>query len=465
MMDGMSSVPFKVPYNQAAELSVLGSILFEGNMEAVTLDEPLKVEDFYLSEHQKIFSAMQKLDNDGTTIDLITLSNVLDGVVGIEHLKQLAEATVTSQAVKHYAKIVRQNSMRRKFIRYSQEITENASNPQVDFDSLQNKIEQMDWSEADSSKMVSGTVAVISAYQNIINAAERKGAFPGIPTGWEEFDKLTGGFCDSELIVIGARPSMGKTMFVINIIEYMVFKKNKDVAFFSLEMTKEEIMQRMMSSQNSVKYKNLRFGVFNSEEQQRMAEFINHPNLSKLHLCESVTGLSEIKAHCRSMKRSKQPPAAVVIDYLQIVPTAPTRFGSRNDELGIMSRELKLLAKELKCPVIVLSQLSRAPDKRPDKRPVLSDLRDSGAIEQDADLVVLLHREEYYDKDTSQKGMIEAIVAKARNGRLGTATLGFHPEMMQIRNIEWQIRDKDKGTAPASEPEKKENNGKQVSLE
>ena len=289
--------------------------------------------------------------------------------------------------------------------------------------------------------MTDGAQAAVDAYQSIIDAYERKGKFPGIPTGLKNFDALTGGFCDGELIIIGARPAMGKTMFAQRIAEFAALSQNNHVAFFSLEMSAKEIMNRIFSQRADVKFRSLRFGTLDQEEFQRLGTVCYMPELSNLHICDKPAGLHEIRSHCRRLKHIGQCPRMIVIDYLQIIPMAEKRNGTRNDVISTATRELKMLAKEMNCPVICLSQLSRDSAKRPDKRPQLSDLRESGAIEQDADMVILLHREAYYDDKSSKKNIMEVIVAKARNGKTGTVEVGYQPEYMRIANIEYKNKD------------------------
>lgn len=438
-MDGIASSGLKLPYNQSAELAVLGAVLTSGSMEAVTLDVPLKAEDFYYSVYQQIFRTMQQLDERGAAIDYITVSNSIAGMDNADEvLRKIAVHSLTSQSVRHYARIVKQNAARRRCIQYAHEIAAKAADPQTDYETLQNDIAAYEWNRVEDNEMTDGGAVIVEAYQSIVEAAERKGAFPGIPTGWKEFDLLTGGFCDGELTIIGARPSMGKTMFVQNIAEYAVINRQEDVALFSLEMSAKEIMNRMISSRADVKFRNLRFGTLSSEEYQRIGIFCGYPELTNLHICDKIIGVAEIKAHCRKLKRSGKAPRLIIIDYLQIIPVQSSGRGTRNDEVGQLTRELKILAKEMNCPVICLSQLSRAPANRTGNKPQLSDLRESGAIEQDADMVVFLHRDEYYKPDTERKGLLDVIVAKARNGKLGTAVLAYQPEYMRIANVEFK---------------------------
>ena len=454
-MDGIAN-GLRLPYNQSAELAVLGAVLADGNMDALTLDVPLRDDDFYCSVHKQIFRIMQQLDAQGAAIDYITVSNRLAGIDNAEDvLRKIAVQSLTGQSVKHYARIVKQNAARRRCIEYAREIAAKAADPQLDYDTLQNDIAAYEWNRVEDNEMTDGGAAVVEAYQSIIDAAERKGAFPGIPTGWKDFDLLTGGFCDGELTVIGARPSMGKTMFVQNIAEFAVISRKEDVALFSLEMSSKEIMNRMIASRADVKFRNLRFGTLSGEEYERIGIFCSYPELSKLHICDKIIGVAEIKAHCRKLKRSGKAPKLIIIDYLQIIPIQSSGRGTRNDEVGQLTRELKILAKEMNCPVICLSQLSRAPANRVGNKPQLSDLRESGAIEQDADMVIFLHRDEYYNPDTERKGLLDVIVAKARNGKLGTAVLAYQPEYMRIANVEFR----------SSKADNHKETSKQVSLE
>lgn len=441
-MSGMMN-DIAVPFSAEAESAVLGAILNDGNMDAVRIDVPLKANDFYIAKNQVIFDTMCKIDADSLEIDFVTVSSRLPKGCGVdaEYLKSLVLSTATSHAVRYHAKIVKHNAMRRRYIKIAKKIADSAADPQTDFEKLQRDVDSVEWTTAEGSYMYTGKELSVQAFQKIVEAVERGGKFPGQPTGWKDFDKITGGLCEGELVIIGARPSMGKTLFSENIAEYVAYKAQKHVAFFSLEMQAIDVMLRMFASQANINYRHIRFGLLKQDEYARLSEFMNDRKQEYMHICDNVFGVSQIKAHCRALKRAGQAPAIIIIDYLQII--APERnAATRNDELAKTSRDLKILAKEMKCPVVVLSQLSRMPDKRPDKRPVLSDLRDSGAIEQDADLVVLLHREEYYNSDSTNKGLLEAIVAKARNGKLGTATLEFKPDFMRIENIHWDIIDK-----------------------
>ncbi len=432
-----------LPHSIEAEQSVIGSMMID--REAIVVaSELITQEDFYNKQYGILFETMCELNNAGSPVDLVTLQNRLrekdvpPEVSNLEFVGELITAVPTSANIKYYANIVAEKSLLRKLIRLNEDI---ANTCYAGNESLENILE-------DTEKRVFQLVqkrsmddyvpirqVVMNAMDRIEAAAKNRGSVTGIPTGFLDLDYRTAGMQPSDLVLIAARPSMGKTAFALNIAQYVAFKKNYTVAIFSLEMSKEQLVNRMFSLESSVDAQKLRTGQLNDQEWERLIESAGVIGKSNL-IIDDTPGISiaELRSKCRKYKLEHNL-AMIMIDYLQLM-SGSGKGDSRQQEISDISRSLKSVARELGVPVLALSQLSRAVEQRPDHRPMLSDLRESGAIEQDADVVMFIYRDDYYNHDTDRKGISEIIIAKQRNGPIGTVELAWLPEYTKFANLE-----------------------------
>lgn len=429
------------PHNIEAEQSVLGAIIMD-HEALIVATETLKPKDFYRPDHQQIYEAMTELHVSNSPVDLVTIQNrlsekgVLEQVGGISYLAELATIVPTSAHIKEYAKIVQEKSMLRKLIKASQDISAKSyegedgihdimgfAEKQI-FDITQN-VQTEDFSHINE--------IVVTAIDKIEQAHSTKGGITGVPTGFIDLDYKTAGMQPSDLILVAARPSMGKTAFSLNVIQTAAVKYKKKVAVFSLEMAKDQLVNRMLCAEALVDAQKVRTGNLEPEDWDRIAMAI--PNLSAADVfIDDTPGISvmEMRAKCRRLKMEKGLDL-IMIDYLQLM-TGNSKSDSRQQEISEISRSLKALAREMQAPVIALSQLSRACEARADHRPMLSDLRESGAIEQDADVVMFLYRDEYYHPDSDKKNIGEVIIAKQRNGPTGTVELVWLGQYTKFAN-------------------------------
>ena len=436
-----------MPNSLEAEQSVIGSMIMD--REAVmAASEILTTEDFYHKQYGILFEAMLELFNDGQPVDLVTLQNRLKEknvppeVSSLEYVGNIVAAVPTSANIKYYANIVKEKALLRELIRTTEGI-ENAAYAQKDpvediladteksiFTLLQNQ---------GGGDYVPIKDVVLNALEKIQLAAKTKGNVTGIPTGFIDLDYKMSGLQPSDLILVAARPSMGKTAFVLNIAQYMAFKKNKAVAIFSLEMSKEQLVNRLFSLESQVDAQSLRTGNMKDSDWEKLIEGAGVIGQSKLIIDDTPgISISELRSKCRKYKL-EHGLDIIIIDYLQLMTGSVGKSSeSRQQEVSDISRQLKGLARELNVPVVSLSQLSRAVESRPDKRPMLSDLRESGAIEQDADVVMFIYRDEYYNKDSEFKKQAEIIIAKQRNGPVGTVNLAWLGEYTKFANLSRQ---------------------------
>ena len=388
---------------------------------------------------------MIELFNAGQPVDLVTLQNKLKEkdvppeISSLEYVRDLITAVPTSANVKYYANIVKENAMRRQLIKVNQEIENEcyAGTESLDFimDKTEKDIFGLLSSRQGNTDYTPIRQVVMNALEKIEKAAKTSGTVTGIPTGFVDLDYRTAGLQPSDLILIAARPSMGKTAFVLNIAQYVAFHEDMCTAIFSLEMSKEQLVNRMFSLESRVDAQKLRTGNLSDAEWEMLIEGAGVVGNSKL-IIDDTPGISinEMRSKCRKFKLEHDL-KLIIIDYLQLM-TGSGRTESRQQEISDISRSLKALARELSCPVIALSQLSRAVEQRPDHRPMLSDLRESGAIEQDADVVMFIYRDDYYNKDSEMKGISEIIIAKQRNGPIGTVNLVWLPQYTKFANME-----------------------------
>lgn len=382
-------------------------------------------------------------------MDLVTLQNRLKEkdvppeVSSLEFVRELITAVPTSANIKYYANIVAEKATLRKLIRLNEEIANTCyagkENLEYILEDTEKRVFQL-VQKRNTGDFVPIRQVVMNAMDRIETAAKNKGSVTGIPTGFTDLDYRTAGMQPSDLVLIAARPSMGKTAFVLNIAEYVAFKKNLSVAIFSLEMSKEQLVNRMFSLESSVDAQKLRTGQLNDQEWERLIESAGVIGRSNLIIDDTPgISISELRSKCRKFKLEHNL-SMIIIDYLQLM-SGSGRTDSRQQEISDISRSLKSIARELGVPVLALSQLSRAVEQRPDHRPMLSDLRESGAIEQDADVVMFIYRDDYYNHDTDKKGVSEIIIAKQRNGPIGTVELAWLPEYTKFANLEHARRE------------------------
>ncbi len=438
----MASTP---PHNKEAEQSVLGAMMIDRDC-VTTAFERLTEVDFYIEANKKIFHAMQSLFNRNAPIDLVTLSDelsdsgVLEAVGGIQYLSYLATTLPTTANLAQHIDIVREKALRRKLIDTANEIISKSysgdASSQEAADNAQKLI--FDAMEGSShSGMIHIRDLLLQTHDNLTDMYQNKGKLTGAPTGFEGLDKELHGLQKSDLVLVAARPAMGKTSFALNMASNAAIRGNVPVAIFSLEMSGVQLVSRLISSEMLIDSNHLRSGELEDDDWEKIAVSLNTLGNAPIYISDSTNiTISDIRARCRRLKAEKGL-GLIVIDYLQLM--TGTRSESRQQEVSDMSRSLKILAKELDVPIVTLSQLSRAPDQRKDDhRPKLSDLRESGAIEQDADIVLFLYRDEIYNPDTEQKNIAECIIAKHRSGSTGTVKLVWAGQYTKFMNLDNQ---------------------------
>lgn len=431
-----------MPHSIEAEQSVIGAMIMD--RDAVTVaSEMLSVEDFYQKQYGILFESMTELYSEGKPIDLITLQNRLKEkdvppeVSSLEFVRDMITTVPTSANVKYYAEIVSEKAMLRRLIKVNEEIAAAcyAGKERVEdiMEDTEKKIFQV-LQRKSNDEFVPIKEVVLNALDKIEAASRAKGSVTGLATGFIDLDYKTSGMQPSDLILIAARPSMGKTAFVLNIAEYMAFRSNLTVAIFSLEMSKEQLVNRLFALESRVDAQVLRNGNLSDNDWTSLIEAAGTIGRSNL-IIDDTPGISvaELRSKCRKFKLEHNL-GIIMIDYLQLMQGSK-RSESRQQEISEISRSLKEIARELQVPVIALSQLSRAVEQRPDHRPMLSDLRESGAIEQDADVVMFLYRDDYYNHDTEKKDVAEVIIAKQRNGPIGTVELAWLPRFTKFANM------------------------------
>ena len=433
-----------MPNSIEAEQSVIGSMIMDKDA-IVTAMEILQKEDFYHQQYGVLFDAMVELYSAGLPVDLITLQNKLKSkdipkeVSALEFIRDSLSAVPTSANIKYYAKIVKEHSVKRKLIRITENIENECYAGTTSLEKVLDKTEQEVFallSHRTSGEFVPIRQVVINALEKIERASKQTGTVTGIPTGFIDLDYRTAGLQPSDLILVAARPSMGKTAFVLNIAQYVAFHEKMCTAIFSLEMSKEQLVNRLFSLEAKVDAQALRTGNLSDSDWEKLVEGAGIIGDSEL-IIDDTPGISigELRSKCRKYKLEHDL-KLIIIDYLQLMSGSGRNSDSRQQEISDISRSLKALARELNVPVIALSQLSRAVEQRTDHKPMLSDLRESGAIEQDADVVMFIYRDDYYNKDSEFKGISEIIIAKQRNGPIGTVNLAWLPEFTKFANLE-----------------------------
>jgi len=431
-----------LPHNLEAERSVLGAILLHNDAFNVAA-ELVDAGDFFRDAHRRVFDRMVDLNERGQVIDLVTLkdelvrSGDLDDVGGAAYIAALADGVPRSTNVEHYARIVKEKATLRNLISSAGRILAMAYKAEEDADALLDQAEQEIFSIAED-RIHTGFVAISDLVQGSFTAIEQlqehKGLVTGVPSGFVDIDNLTSGFQPADLIIIAARPSMGKTSFVLNVAQHVGIKTDRTVGFFSLEMSKEQLFMRMLTAEAEVDSHRFRGGFLSARDYGRLSTSLGRLAEAHIFIDDSAgLGVLEMRAKARRLK-AEHGLDLLVVDYLQLMQ-GRGRFENRTQELGSISRALKGLAKELHVPVLALSQLSRAPESRSDRRPQLADLRESGALEQDADVVMFIFREEQYDPTPENENLAELIIGKQRNGPTGTIKLAFLKQYTRFANL------------------------------
>ena len=437
------------PHDEDAEQAVLGSMLTD-NDAVMAAVEVLKEDAFYREDNKIIYQAILNLYSKSEPIDIITLKDELESmgkfeqVGGFEYLASLPDKVPTTANVQKYIKIVEEKSVLRNLIKTANEIIELGYNPTEDVEDIMDGAEKKIFDIMQSKNTKSYTPIkdiLVESFTNLEKLYNQKQHVTGVPTQFYDLDDKTAGLHGSELILVAARPAMGKTAFALNIATNAALRANVPVAIFSLEMSKDQLVNRMLCSEAMVDSNKVRTGKLDEEDWTKLAEAIGPLSEAGVYIDDTPDiSVMEIRTKCRKLKMEKNI-GLVVIDYLQLIAGSNKRNGSREQEISEISRSLKVLAKELNVPVIALSQLSRAVEQRDDHRPMLSDLRESGAIEQDADIVMFLYRDDYYNKESAEKDIAEVIIAKQRGGSTGTVKLYWMGNYTKFVNIERRFDD------------------------
>ena len=432
----------EIPNNIEAEEAVLGSILI--NQETIYgVSELLDIEDFYRKSHRTIFKVMLDLNTTKKAIDIITLTDYLthisklEEVGGIAFITSLANKVPSTANLKHYINIVKEKSMLRNIINIAEHMesvsydNEQLDTPEVILDKTEQMISRL------TKKMIVTKVdniqgQTLKAYMDIENIINHKDELLGLETGLYDLDNFLQGLKNSDFMILAARPSMGKTAFALNIASHLSIKKDTPVVFFSLEMSSNQLIHRIFSSYGLIPLFDLKSGNLDDAHTQKLIKVSNKLSQTKLIINDEISNLMSLRSIARKLKRENDI-KLIIIDYLQLLEG--TRRENRNLEISEISRSLKILAKELDIPIIALSQLSRSVESRQVKKPMLSDLRESGSLEQDADIVMFLYREDYYNPETENKNITDVIIAKNRNGPTGTIPVYFHKEYVRFQDL------------------------------
>ncbi len=431
-----------LPHSIEAEKAVIGSMIMDTDA-VVAASEMITGDDFYQHQYGVLFDSMVELYNEGKPIDILTLQerlkikDVPEAFSSVEFIGDLLNSVPTSANVRHYAEMVSENAMLRKLIKVNEDIANACYSHKESLDDIMGATEKRIFDviqKKTTDNYVPIKDVVLSVIDKIEAAAKQKGKVTGIATGFYDLDYKMSGLQKSDLILIAARPSMGKTAFVLNLAEAICVKDKVPTVIFSLEMSKDQLVNRMLSMESRVDSQSMRTGDLQMQDWEKLIEGAGIISSAPLIIDDTPSiSITELRSKCRKYKL-EQNLGLVIIDYLQLMTGSSKRQESRQQEISEISRSLKALAREIDAPVIALSQLSRACEQRPDHRPMLSDLRESGAIEQDADVVMFLYRDDYYNKDTDKKNISEVIIAKQRNGPIGTVELVWMPNYTKFAN-------------------------------
>ena len=435
-MEDINRIP---PHSVESEQSILGSIILDKDA-IITVAETINPSDFYKEAHKIIYESMLSLNSNNEPIDLITLieelrkEGHLDNIGGISYLTSLSTIVPTTSNVKYYANIVKEKSVMRQLIKASNEIINLGYDASTDVQEILNKAEKsiFDISQEKSGDDIQPINAVLQdTFDMIEKLCTEKKEVTGITTGFKDLNKKINGLQRTDLILLAARPAMGKTAFSLNLVQNAALKGDASVAVFSLELSKEQLVQRMLSAQSNVELSKIKTGTLGESDWPRIIDGMAVLSEAKIFIDDTPgIKISEIRSKCRRLKMEKGLDL-ILIDYLQLME-GEGKNENRQQEIAKISRSLKILAKELDCPVVALSQLSRSPELRKDHRPILSDLRESGSIEQDADIVMFLYRDEYYHDDSEKKNIGEVIVAKNRHGETGNVELVWFGQVQKF---------------------------------
>ena len=433
-----------LPHSAEAEQSVIGSMIMDRDA-IVSASEIIIGSDFYENQYAILFETMVELHNEGRPVDLITLQDRLKEkdvppqVCSLEFIRDLVTAVPTSANVGYYAKIVKDKAVLRRLIKVAEETANECYLDKEKLDVILEKTEKQVFDIAQTRGAKDFTdikEVVLRTIDSIESAAKNQGSVTGLATGFYDLDYKTAGLQPSDLVLIAARPSMGKTAFVLNIAEYIALKSNVTTCIFSLEMSQDQLVKRILAMNSRVDSQAIRTGNLSGDDWASLMESARIVGNSNLVIDDtSAISITELRSKCRKLKLEKNL-GLVIIDYLQLMSGSGKKNESRQQEISDISRSLKSLAREISVPVVALSQLSRAVEQRPDKRPMLSDLRESGAIEQDADVVMFIYRDDYYNRDTEEPGVSEIIIGKQRNGPVGTVKLGWQAGLTKFTNLE-----------------------------
>lgn len=448
MADELNMLSYELPHSIEAEKAVVGCVLQDQKALAASV-ELLSPEDFYFDANREIFAVAIELFNENTPVDIVTVSDrltrydKLDAVGGIPYLASLCSSISTTENVSHYANIVKEKALLRRLSDAAVAINRLAVSQTGEPERVLEQSQQLIFDIAegrDKSDIVPVSDIVMSTYSNMVENASNPDKLTGISTGFHELNQRCGGFHGGEFILIAGRPGMGKSSFAVNIAEHIAINDKKTVAIFNLEMPKESILKRIICSQALVDSSKLLTGKFDAKDWADIGQKLDKIAMAPLYIDDSSTvTVSEIKAKCHRLKQTKGL-SLVVIDYLQLMQGSG-RTDSRQQEISEISRSLKIMAKELDVPVVALSQLSRAVESRQDKRPILSDIRESGSIEQDADMVMFIYRDGYYNPDSEDRNTAEVIIAKHRAGSTGMFKLGWQGQYTKFTNIDYRTRE------------------------
>lgn len=436
-----------LPQSIEAEQSVLGAMMIDRNIIAQAA-EPLSADDFYRDAHKVIFKSIVEMFQKDEPVDQLTLleylkaTDRLEKAGGITYVTEIGASILTTANVKSYIKIVEEKAMLRRLIQSATNIIEDCYNKQDDVPSVLDGAEKkiFDLAETKQSNDFEPLNVILErSFEQIEGMFSNKGELTGVGSGFTDLDEMTSGFQSGDMVLIAARPSMGKTTFALNIAENAALRQGKSVVIFSLEMSKEQLANKLLCSEANVDMLSLRTGNLEDRDWENIARAAGPLSSAKVYIDDTAgVSIMEMRSKCRRLK-IEYGIDLILIDYLQLMSGSGEE--SRQQEVSEISRNIKAIAKEMKCPVIALSQLSRAPEQRADHRPMLSDLRESGSIEQDADLVMFLYRDEYYNKESEDKGIGECIIAKQRNGPVGTVKLAWLGQYSKFGNLEPTYKD------------------------
>ena len=445
MAEELNMLGYELPHSIEAEKAVVGCVLQDSKALAAAI-ELLSPEDFYFDANREIFAVSIELFNESTPVDIVTVSDrltrydKLDAVGGIPYLASVGAGVSTTENVEHYANIIMEKALLRRLSNAATAINQLAIGQENETDKVIEQATQMIFNIAegkDKSDIVPVKDIIMSTYDDMVENASNPNKLTGLATGFRELNQRCGGFHGGEFILIAGRPGMGKSSFAVNIAEHVAINDKKTVAIFNLEMPKESILKRIICSQALVDSSKILTGKFESMDWADIGQKLDKIAMAPLYIDDSSTvTVSEIRAKCHRLKQTKGL-SLVVIDYLQLMQGSG-RTDSRQQEISEISRSLKIMAKELDVPVIALSQLSRAVEGRQDKRPMLSDIRESGSIEQDADMVMFIYRDDYYNPDSEDKNTAEVIIAKHRAGETGMFKLGWQGRYTKFNDIDYR---------------------------